>query len=427
MLVILFELPADRALNDQMRVLYFDTFNGVAGDMILGALLDIGLPLDYLRSELAKLKLTGYELQAEPIVREGMRGTNFHVLVSEDGSDHGHHHHHQHHRSLTEIESLIESSPLDQAIKERSVAIFRRLGQAEAKAHNTTLEQVHFHEVGAVDAIVDVVGSCIGFAYFEVDGFYTAPINLGGGTVTFSHGTWPVPPPATAELLRGFPTLLGTVQAELTTPTGAAIVSTLARPSGIPPAADYTRWGFGAGDREVPGIPNMLRLMIGDTSPAARPGVGAGLQEQEIVVLEATIDDMEAQIFGYFMDLALRHGALDVYYTPVQMKKNRPAVLLTLLCSADDEIKMARLLLRETTTLGVRATRTRRWLLPREIREVQTEYGPIRVKLARWEGQVINVSPEYEDLKAIAERTGEPLKTVRRQVLEQIGKSKDYE
>jgi len=403
-----------------MRVLYFDTFNGVAGDMILGALLDMGLPLDHLRSELAKLNLTGYELSAEPIVREGLRGTNFRVLLTDEQ---GHHHH----RSLTQIENLIRSSSLDETIRERAVLIFRRLGEAEAKAHTTTLDHVHFHEVGAVDAIVDVVGACVGFGFFAVDEFYTAPINLGGGTVTFSHGTWPVPAPATAELVRGFPTLLGTVQAELTTPTGAAIVSALAKPAASPPAADYSRWGFGAGDREMPGIPNMLRLMIGDTSASPAWDAGGSLEQQEIIVLEATIDDMEAQVFGYFMELALREGALDVYYTPVQMKKNRPAVLLTVLCFPEQETRMAKLMFRETTTLGVRATRTRRWVVLREIREIQTGYGPVRVKLARWQGQVINVSPEYEDLKAIAEKTGEPLKTVRRQVLEQIGKVKDYE
>jgi len=402
-----------------MRVLYFDTFNGVAGDMILGALLDLGLPLDHLRSELGKLNLTGYELRAEPIERGGLRGTNFHVVVPDE--------HHHHNRSLNQIENLIQSSSLAQAIKERAVLIFRRLGEAEAKAHNTTLDHVHFHEVGAVDAIVDVVGACIGFAHFKIDQFYTAPIHLGGGTVTFSHGTWPVPAPATAELVRGFPTVLGTAQAELTTPTGAAIVSTLAKPSTSPPAADYSRWGFGAGDREMPGIPNMLRLIIGDTLASSSPAGHAGSQEEEIVVLEATIDDMEAQVFGYFMDQALREGALDVYYTPVQMKKNRPAVLLTVLCSQQQENRMAGLLFRETTTLGVRATRTKRWVVPREIREVPTEFGPVRVKVARWEGQVINVSPEYDDLKAIAEKTGEPLKSLRRRVLEQIGKFEDYE
>jgi len=411
-----------------MRLLYFDTFNGVAGDMILGALLDMGLPLDYLRAELGKLDLTGYELRAEPIVREGLRGTNFHVLLPDDPAHHGHHGEGQHHhRTLRHIENLIESSALEKAIKERAIQIFRRLGEAEAKAHNSTLDHVHFHEVGAVDAIVDVVGACIGFAYFQVDEFYTAPINLGGGTVTFSHGTWPVPTPATAELVRGFPTLLGTVQAELTTPTGAAIVSTLAKPSASLPASDYSHWGLGAGDREVPGIPNMLRLMVGDTSSSSRENSGGGLEQQEIIVLEATIDDLEGQVFGYFMDLALREGALDVYYTPVQMKKNRPALLLTLLCSPEQEIGMAKLLFRETTTLGVRSTRTRRWVVPRETREVQTEYGPVRVKLARSEGQVVNASPEYEDLKAIAEKTGEPLKTVRRRVLQQMGKFKDYE
>ncbi|MFB3905577.1 MAG: nickel pincer cofactor biosynthesis protein LarC [Acidobacteriota bacterium] len=407
-----------------MRVLYFDTFNGVAGDMILGALLDMGLPLEHLRFELGKLDVSGYELKAEAIVREGLRGTNFHVVLTENYAPRGHDHHH---RTLTQIENLIQSSSLGESVKEKAVLVFRRLAEAESKAHNTDRGDVHFHEVGAVDAIVDVVGACVGFSYFKVDEFYTAPINLGGGTVTFSHGTWPVPTPATAELVRGFPTLLGRAQAELTTPTGAAIVCTLSKPSAHPPVASYSRWGLGAGDRVMPGIPNMLRLMLGDTSAvSSAPGSG-GRREQEIVVLEATIDDMEAQVFGYFMDLALREGALDVYYTPVQMKKNRPAVLVTLLCSPEQESRMAELLFRETTTLGVRATRTRRWVVLREVIEVRTAYGPVRVKLARWEGRVINVAPEYEDLKGIAEKTGEPLKTVRRRVLEQIEKVKDYE
>ncbi|HXK59980.1 MAG TPA: LarC family nickel insertion protein, partial [Acidobacteriota bacterium] len=246
------------------------------------------------------------------------------------------------------------------------------------------------------------------------------PINLGGGTVTFSHGTWPVPAPATAELVRGFPTLLGTVQAELTTPTGAAIVTTLAAAAASPPPAQYLKWGFGAGDRELPAIPNMLRLLIGETSDLA-PGQDVGVDREEILVLEATIDDMEAQFFGHFMDLALREGALDVYYTPVQMKKNRPAVQLTLLTTPENESKMVRLLFRETTTLGIRSTATRRWVVPREIIKVETKFGPVRLKVGRWEGDVVNVSLEYEDLKAIAERTGQPLKSVRRQVLEQIG------
>ncbi len=411
-----------------MKILYFDTFNGVAGDMILGALLDLGLPLDHLRSELNKLDLGGYELRAEPITRQGLQGINFQVLISGHHHDHGHAHdhhrhereHHHQHFSPRQIEDLINSSSLEQSVKERAVGIFARLAEAEAKAHRTSLEKVHFHEVGAVDAIVDVVGACVGFAYFGIEKFYTAPINLGGGTVTFSHGTWPVPAPATAELVRGFPTLLGTVQAELTTPTGAAIVTTLAAAAASPPPAQYLKWGFGAGDRELPAIPNMLRLLIGETSDLA-PGQDVGVDREEILVLEATIDDMEAQFFGHFMDLALREGALDVYYTPVQMKKNRPAVQLTLLTTPENESKMVRLLFRETTTLGIRSTATRRWVVPREIIKVETKFGPVRLKVGRWEGDVVNVSLEYEDLKAIAERTGQPLKSVRRQVLEQIG------
>jgi pyridinium-3,5-bisthiocarboxylic acid mononucleotide nickel chelatase len=441
------------------RVLYFDAFNGVAGDMVLGALLDLGLPLEHLHSELSKLHLDEFELHAEPVERKGLRAVNFTVAARSPGGakvahwpvhddehgeshdhahgghgDHQHRHSHSHrhgaspeaarapagrHRGLREILGLLDASSLNQAVKERATLIFGRLGEAEAKVHNTSVEEVHFHEVGAIDAIVDIVGACIGFEYFEVDEFHTAPINLGGGTVTFSHGTWPVPAPATAELVKGFPTLLGTAGVELTTPTGAAIVTTLARPGSVPPPAQYSRWGYGAGDRELPDIPNVLRIMLGESARATGVTGFAALQE-EIVILEATLDDQDGQAFGYFLDLALAQGALDLYYTPVQMKKNRPAVQLTLLCRLEDEQKMLELLFEETTTLGVRSSTSKRWVLPREILEVMTSFGPVRVKVGRLGGKAVNFRPEYEDLRAIAERTGQSLKAIRRLVLQEI-------
>ncbi|MDA2938893.1 nickel pincer cofactor biosynthesis protein LarC, partial [Acidobacteria bacterium AH-259-A15] len=404
------------------RLLYFDAFNGVSGDMILGALVDLGLPLEHLKEELAKLKLGGYELAAERVERQGIRGINFQVGVNAPPN---HHHHHEDHRGrgFTEIQRLIEEAQLDPWVKHKAVAIFRRLAQAEAKVHQTSLEKVHFHEVGAVDAIVDVLGACIGFKYFEVELFYSAPLNLGSGTVTFSHGTWPVPTPATAELVKGFPVLVGKVQGELTTPTGAAIVTTLVEKNNTPPVSRYEKWGFGVGDKEFEEIPNMLRLLLGLELdlPAETAGPRSeAWKEEEVYLLEANIDDMDAQMFGHFLELALKKGALDVYYTPVHMKKNRPALKLSVLCRQADRERVAELIFRETTTLGVRWSPWRRWILDREVEEIETEYGRVGVKIARFKGEVVTIAPEYEDLKAIAERADIPLKTVRQKVIEQI-------
>jgi len=305
-------------------------------------------------------------------------------------------------------------------VQATALKIFSRLAEAEATVHGQSPDEVHFHEVGAVDAIVDIVGSCIGFHYLGIEQFFTAPLNLGGGTVTFSHGTWPVPAPATAELVRGFPTRLGGIQAELTTPTGAAIVTTLAGATPEVPIMSLIKPGFGAGDRSFPGIPNMLRLLLGDTSSVASGP--SPVEEDQVLLLEAAIDDMDPQSFGYFLDQAFKQGALDVYYTPIQMKKNRPAVLLTLLCESSDQDRMIELLFRETTTLGLRYSLARRVVLQRETREVHTDAGTIRVKIGKWRDRVVNVQPEYEDLREAAERTGRPLKQLRQDVISEISK-----
>jgi len=405
------------------NVLYFDPFNGVAGDMILGALVDMGLPLEHLRAELRKMPLEGYELSAGSIERNGLSGTNIQVIIDSD-SEHSHHTHSDHGKSLGKITALIESSSLSQWVKERSLAVFRRLAEAEAKVHGSDVDRVHFHEVGAVDAIVDIVGACIGFRYFEIDDFYTAPLNLGSGTVTFSHGTWPVPTPATVELVMGFPSRVSSVKAELTTPTGAAIVTTFALPRSEPPTLSLEKVGLGAGDLELPEIPNMLRLLLGQVIEPAQvvgaPEPALNVRREQILLLEASIDDMESQMFGHFMEQALECGALDVFFSPIQMKKNRPGHLVSVLCRTDDRERMVRLLFRETTTLGLRVIPQERWVLDREFRQIETELGTVRIKLGRLHGEVVNIAPEYEDLKAISDQCGLPLKQVKQRVMDQL-------
>ena len=407
------------------RLLYFDAFNGVSGDMIVGALIHLGLPIDHLREELSKLELDDYVLEVEEIERQGIVGINF--CVRSELKKEAHHHHHEHEmRGFKKIQSLIENSKLDPWVKDKSIAIFRRLGEAEAKVHRTPIDKVHFHEVGALDSIIDIVGACVGFRYFKVQCFFSSPLNLGGGTVTFSHGTWPVPAPATAELVASFPVLLGTLQGELTTPTGAAVVTELVEQTNPPPVCSYYKWGFGAGDTEFAGIPNMLRLLLGNVEESkidiTAPHVW---QEEELYLLETNIDDMDGEIFGYFMERALKEGALDVYYTPLHMKKNRPGLLLSILCREVDREKMAELVFQETTTLGLRWSPCRRWSLEREVRFIDTEYGQVRVKVGRFKGAVMGFSPEYEDLKVVAEKTAIPLKTLRQNVLKKIRNSND--
>ncbi|MBI4444955.1 MAG: nickel pincer cofactor biosynthesis protein LarC [Acidobacteria bacterium] len=413
------------------KVLFFDTFNGVSGDMILGALIHLGLPLEHLKTQLGGIELPEFELRAEPVERLGIAGINFQVRVPVPSEKHVHPHHGihgastvSHGRSFAEILSILQRSRLHPWVLEKSISIFMRLAEAEARMHGCSPENVHFHEVGAADAIVDIVGACIGFHYFGVDRFFTAPLHLGGGTVTFSHGTWPVPAPATAELVRGFPVLMDDALGELTTPTGAAIVTTLAEASKPTFPVAIEACGFGAGDREYPNISNMLRLILAQErqekeSSASSPSYAleAGMAE-EIILLEASIDDLDPETLGYFMEKALSLGALEVYYTPLHMKKSRPGVLLSLLCRPQDHDKMSELVFCETTTLGLRWSRWKRQILKREIKEIQTEYGQVRLKIGRLHGRVVNVSPEYEDLKAICERERVPMKVIRQKIFE---------
>jgi pyridinium-3,5-bisthiocarboxylic acid mononucleotide nickel chelatase len=380
-----------------MKLAYFDCFSGISGDMTLGALVDAGVPLEHLRQELTGLNVSGWELNAEKVWKNGMSATYVEVRA-EDA---------QTHRSLATILEIFDKSQLEQTVKERSAAVFRKLGEAEASVHDVPLEKIHFHEVGALDALVEIVGACVGFAALGIEKFACSALNVGGGTAKMAHGVLPVPAPATARLLLGKPTYSNGVQKELVTPTGAAIVATLCETFGPQPAMNASAIGYGAGAADLEGQPNVMRLTVGEESQFHDIGT-----QETIRVLEANIDDMNPQIYGYFLEKALAAGALDVFTTPVQMKKSRPGTLITLLCKPHEEEKFQEMLFAETTTLGVRSTRAQRRVLPREWVKVTTRYGDVRVKVARVDGQVRQASPEFEDCRHCAEDKNVPLQKV---------------
>jgi uncharacterized protein (TIGR00299 family) protein len=397
------------------RTLYLDCFAGASGDMLVGAMLDCGLDFESLRSDLRKLGVEGYDLSLKRVDRSGISAAKFDVhLTTEPHShethhnDHGHshgHHTHSHHRALSEIKHIISSSNLSETVKSRAQTIFQRIGEAESKIHDIPIESVHFHEVGAIDSIVDIVGACVAFDSLRIERIISSPLHVGSGTFQCAHGTYPVPGPATAELLKGVPIYSKDVEGELVTPTGAAIISTLAESYGPAPMMRIEKIGYGAGTRDYPKFPNALRAIIGELQE------GADLTPTTVTVIEANIDDLNAQVFGYLMEKALATGALDIFYTPAQMKKNRPGVLLTLLCNPADRERMCDLIFRETTTLGVRYRNEQREILNREFVTVETEFGPIRIKVSRSkDGQVMNASPEFEDCRAAAEKSGVSLR-----------------
>lgn len=384
-----------------MKQAYFDCFSGISGDMTLGALLDAGVSLEHLRGELQSLEVPGWDLSAEKVWKNGMAATYVKVRIQDA----------QTHRSLTTILEMIEKSRLSAAVKARAAAIFRKLGEAEAAVHDVPLEKVHFHEVGAVDAIVDIVGACIGFEALGIDSFACSALNVGGGTAKMAHGVLPVPAPATARLLLGKPTYSNGVQKELVTPTGAAIVSTLCQSFGPQPPMTVNAIGYGAGTADLEGQPNVLRLMVGESLQRSTSD-----ETETIRVLEANLDDMNPQIYGYFLEKALASGALDVFATPVQMKKNRPAMLVTVLCKEKDEPKFREMFFSETTTLGVRSYSAERHALAREWETVATSFGEVRIKVGRLNGHIRQASPEFEDCRKLAEAKNVPLQRVMEEV-----------
>ena len=371
------------------KILYLDCFSGASGDMVLGALIDLGVPLDGLRAALAALLPVGCELTAERVSRSGIGAIQFDVKeIRHDAGGHARH------RGLHEILEMIATSGLPERVTSRASLLFERLGRVEAEIHQVPIERVHFHEVGALDSIVDIVGSVWAIDSLGVDRIVASALNTGSGTVATAHGQLPVPAPATIRLLEGAPVYSSGVQGELLTPTGALLVTGHATSFGPRPAMTIRQTGYGAGQRQVPGQPNVLRAVLGEAAASADQG--------RVLVLECNIDDMNPQFYGSLIERLQAAGALDAYLTPVQMKKNRPGTLVTVLAPVGLRERMLDLLFRESTTIGVRYHEADRECLSREWTTVSTRFGAVRVKLARRGTEVVNAAPEYEDCAARA-------------------------
>lgn len=454
-----------------MRIAYLECFSGISGDMFLGALVDAGVPPELLTKTVEALGVDA-RLEISRVDRSGISATKVDVIASGEkdqpreeavstqqsafssaaGSatqvhgkeewgaqapsyaeknahshSHGHKHenshshsheehshsHSQPHRGLKEIRQIINKAAISQSAKDRAIKIFEALGAAEAKVHNSDIETIHFHEVGAIDAIVDIVCSAVGSEALGVDQWICSPLNVGGGTVVCAHGTFPIPAPATLELLKKAPVYSGEIQKELVTPTGAAIVSVLATSFSGFPAMKAEKVAYGAGTRNFKHHPNVVRLTVGEIATQTE----SPYPTEEIAVLEANIDDMSPQVFGYVMEQALAHGALDAFGIPAQMKKSRPGMLLTVLCRTEDSQHLTKLILSETTTLGVRMRRETRAALTRRHMSVSTKWGEVRMKLANLNGSISNYAPEYEDCSRIAKEQKVPLKTVMQEAI----------
>jgi pyridinium-3,5-bisthiocarboxylic acid mononucleotide nickel chelatase len=407
------------------KILYFDCFSGISGDMVLGSLLDAGLPLDELKRALGSLAVSGYEIDAKKVLRAGVSSTKFVVHDANARHEHlapstkhqhehlapstqhehlapGTSHQHEHpapaqvhpHRGLPDIFKLIDGSALSASGRDRAKALFKRLAEVEGAIHHMPVEQVHLHEVGALDSIIDIVGAVFGLEWLGVDQVVCSPLNVGGGMVHSAHGVFPVPAPATVKLLEGVPIYGGTIQQELVTPTGALIASSYASSFGAIPPMMVERIGYGAGGRDIPDTPNVLRILVGQTAERS-PG-------DRVTVLECEIDDMNPQIFGSLMDKLYDAGALEVFYVPVQMKKNRPGTLLTVIVPPAIRPTIADLVFRETTTIGLRYADVDRECLQRESVSVETPIGTVRFKVARRNDRLMNASPEFEDCVRLA-------------------------
>ena len=446
-----------------MRIAYLDCFSGMSGDMFLGALVDAGVPAKLFEETVAALNI-GARLEISRVSRSGITATKVDVLVHgekelprevffeqqsrahkhEPGHDHepGHKHapehvelrehnysqaghestragapaprQHEHGRGLEEIRGIIRKAAISEGAKSAAIAIFEALGAAEARIHNSDIEKVHFHEVGAVDAMVDIICAAVGAEALGVDEIVCSPLNVGGGTVKCAHGILPVPVPATVELLQGAPVYSSGIQVELVTPTGAAIVKTLCKRFAPFPAMTIAKSGYGAGTRDFPGHANVVRLTIGESQAA----LAENTSQETISVLEANLDDLNPQVFGYVVERLLEAGALDTFAVPVQMKKNRPGMLLTVLSRPEVASRLTQIIFTETSTLGVRRHEEQRQTLARKWINVTTRWGDVRLKIASMNGTITNYAPEYEDCKKIAAANRVPLKSVMNEAME---------
>ncbi|MCL5037670.1 MAG: nickel pincer cofactor biosynthesis protein LarC [Chloroflexi bacterium] len=377
-----------------MRIAYFDCYSGISGDMILASLIDAGLNIEDLKAELSKLNLSGYKLSSEKVSKNGISGTKLHVDISEDRKL----------RKLKDVVDIMESSGLDEDIREKALSMFRELAEIEAEIHSRPVGEVHFHELSGLDTIIDITGALAGIKLMGIEKVFSSKVHVGRGFVTAAHGILPTPAPATARLLTGIPIYSRGIDGELVTPTGAVIIKNIALGFGDIPDMIIGKIGYGAGDKDYD-MPNHLRLFLGET-------VENQFEEDSVVQIEANIDDMNPEYSGYVMDKLFEKGALDVFFTPVIMKKNRPAIKISVICDPGTAAVLTRLIFRETTTLGVRTTLMRRKKMKTDFVIVNTEVGEIRVKLGLIKDEVVNVSPEYGDCRRAAEKYNLPLKKV---------------
>ncbi len=398
-----------------MKALYMDCASGISGNMFIGACLQLGVPEKYLRGELEKLNISDeYELEISDVAKNGIGAAYFDVkLLHEHHEHHAHihhiHEHHHEHRTMADIRKIIDASDFNATVKNFALAIFGKLAEAEGKVHNKPAEEVHFHEVGAVDSIIDIVGCAICLDYLEVKKIFVSRINVGSGFVKCAHGLMQIPAPATAELLQGFKTYSFGAEKELTTPTGAAIINTLAENSvDIPDDFVSEKIGYGAGTLNLD-IPNVVRIYLGEFK---------GQTKRQLVKLETNIDDMNPQIFGYLYEKLFNAGALDVWTTPIYMKKNRPAQMLSVLVESDNQAACMKIIFEETTTIGLRVINVdKRVEAVRKIAKIETSFGEVQCKVSAYDGKIVSITPEYEDCRRLAEKNNVPLKNVWQEAL----------
>lgn len=409
-----------------MRTLYFDCFAGASGNMILGGLVSLGVDPIELEEEIKRLDIADFDIVFKEVDRAGINSVYAKTLYRKE----------KHHRHLSNIKDIITRSELTDLTTDRSIKIFTNLAKAEAKVHGTEIEKVHFHEVGSMDAIIDVVGACIGFELLKIEKFICSKINTGNGFTEMIHGKYPVPAPAVGELLKGASIYSNEIEGELITPTGAAIVSTICSDFGEMPEIKLKNTGYGAGTREYKKFPNVLRLILGTSKSRSEnaenifsknKGLKTKIESESLYLIETNLDDISAEILGYVMEKAFEMGALDFWFTPIQMKKNRPATMVSVLCKKEKKDGLSEMLFSETTTLGVRISKTKRKCLPRETNGISTEFGDINVKISRYGEKIIKVKPEYESMRKIALESGLSIGEIEKRILSSLKTDKEEE